>query len=83
MANRRREHLFLVRMWTDDLESSATSSWRGSVRHVASGRTFFVVGPSEVADFITLRLGDTPQAGDTTDADASSEDDSEEAISPS
>ena len=53
----RNEHVFLVRMWTDDHRGD-TSAWRGSVRHVGSGRTLFVAAAAEVADFITLRLGD-------------------------
>jgi hypothetical protein len=51
----RDEHVFLVRMWTEG-ERSDASAWRGSVRHVGSGRTLFIAAPAEVSDFISARL---------------------------
>jgi hypothetical protein len=35
------------------------SQWRGSVRHVPSGRRLFVAGTADVADFIALQLSAT------------------------
>jgi hypothetical protein len=32
------------------------SQWRGSIRHVPSGRRLFVVDTTDIADFITLQL---------------------------
>jgi len=57
VASRRDERVFLVRMW---LERNAQQhdAWRGSIHDVASGRKFYVTGPREVADFITVHLNE-------------------------
>ncbi len=49
--------MFLVRMWSEGGASGA-SAWRGSVRHVGSGRTLFIAAPAEVTDFISARLSE-------------------------
>jgi hypothetical protein len=53
----RNEHVFLVRMWSEGRQGDA-SAWRGSVRHVSSGRTLFIAAPAEVGDFISARLSE-------------------------
>jgi len=53
--DRRVEHLFVVRMWLEP--DPRGSQWRGSVRHVPSGRRLFVAGTADIADFIALQLG--------------------------
>lgn len=63
MNYQRREHVFLVRMWTENVSSS--QAWRGSIDHVASGCKLYVTGPGEVADFITLRLREAQEQDDT------------------
>ena len=42
-------------MWLEP--DARRSQWRGSVRHVASGRRLFVAGTADIADFIALQLG--------------------------
>ncbi len=46
-----------MRMWSEGKRDDA-SAWRGSVRHVSSGRTLFIAAAAEVADFISARLSE-------------------------
>jgi len=56
MNTRRREWVFVVRMW---LESESTPpAWRGSIHDVESDLKRYVTGPEEAAEFITIRLSD-------------------------
>ncbi|MGA8476003.1 MAG: hypothetical protein WB681_13195 [Candidatus Cybelea sp.] len=56
MKNERSEIVFVVRMWQQGIGEDGGSEWRGSIHQVDSGRSFYVTGPREVADFISVSL---------------------------
>lgn len=53
MPSPHRERVFLIRMWQAD---EAGEHWRGSVRDVAAGKTFYVLGTREMADCVGAAL---------------------------
>ena len=56
VKNERSEMVFVVRMWQQGVEENGDTEWRGSIYQVDSGRSFYVTGPREVADFIGASL---------------------------
>ncbi len=60
MKSKRRERVFIVRMWSER-EASISEAWRGLVQDISSGRKLYVTDPGEVAEFIAVHLTD---AGD-------------------
>ncbi len=62
MGSSRRERVFLVRLWATSAAPNA--EWRGSVQDIAEGRTFYVAGPREVADYLALALAERWSEGD-------------------
>jgi hypothetical protein len=59
-AHEREQHLFILRAWRE--RSSPDGAWRGSVKHVESGRTIVSADLDEVIDFIRVRLA--PESDD-------------------
>jgi len=51
----RPQHLFIVRLWSDDPSPSRTR-WRGSVEHVASKQKIYFTSLGDLQDFIALHL---------------------------
>jgi hypothetical protein len=60
MKNERSEVVFVVRMWQQGIGENGESEWRGSIYQVDSGRSFYVAGSREVADFIGASLARSP-----------------------
>lgn len=55
--------VFMVRMWRQRVEENGDAEWRGSICQIDSGRSFYVTGAREVADFISARLADEARFG--------------------
>ena len=55
----------MIRMW-QDAAGGRTDEWRGSVRDVSAGRTYYVVGTREIADFIASALADGDVSSDSS-----------------
>lgn len=53
VKSERSEMVFVVRMWQQGIGENGANEWRGSIYQVNSGRSFYVTGPREVADFIS------------------------------
>jgi len=53
-AHEREQHLFILRVWRE--RSSHIGTWRGSVKHVESGRIIVSADLDEIVDFIRVRL---------------------------
>ena len=62
-TNEREQHLFIVRIWRE--RSSGNGSWRGSAKHIESGRVIVSADIDEITDFIRVRL--MPEADCSTD----------------
>ena len=52
-----------MRMWLER-STPQRDAWRGSIQDVVNGRKFYVTGPGEIADFITVRLNEDGAAED-------------------
>jgi hypothetical protein len=50
-------------MWLE--RNAQHDAWRGSIHDVASGRKFYVTGPGEVAEFITVHLNERDASKET------------------
>lgn len=57
-----RDHVFLVRMWASDRPGDR-SAWRGSIKHVGSGRVMYVSGLTAVMEFMWTELAGETAAG--------------------
>jgi hypothetical protein len=56
-ALRRREHVFLVRLWLEPSSAHGASGWRGSAHHSASGRRFYFSSLAQLKRYLHDELG--------------------------
>jgi hypothetical protein len=64
---RRREDMFVVRIWREPQPSGA-AAWRGCSEHVTSGHKFYFASFADLIDFIRLRLDCDADAPERTRA---------------
>jgi hypothetical protein len=57
MTLRRREHVFLVRLWLEPSGEPGSSGWRGSAHHAASGRRFHFSSLAQLKRYLHDELG--------------------------
>ena len=57
MALRRKEHVFLVRLWCEPSSERGACGWRGSAHHAASGRRFYFSSLAQLKLYLRDELG--------------------------
>ncbi|HEY0403795.1 MAG TPA: hypothetical protein VGD09_17390 [Blastococcus sp.] len=57
MTLRRREHVFLVRLWLEPSAECSAYGWRGSAHHAASGRRFYFSSLAQLKRYLHDELG--------------------------
>jgi hypothetical protein len=66
-AARRREDMFVVRIWRE-AQPSGAAAWRGCSEHVSSGQRFYFASFADLIDFIRLRLDSDAETSERTRA---------------
>jgi hypothetical protein len=59
MSPKRREDVFLVRVWREPLNGRA-AAWRGSAFHAPSGRRFYFTDLEALRRYLASELADGP-----------------------
>lgn len=54
---RRKEHVFLVRLWCEASTERGACGWRGSAHHAASGRRFYFSSLAQLKQYLHDELG--------------------------
>ena len=54
---RRKEHVFLVRLWCEPSTERGACGWRGSAHHAASGRRFYFSSLAQLKQYLHDELG--------------------------
>ncbi len=56
MSVKRRQHLFVVRMWSESATRPVSEDWHGLVQHVTSGQKLYFTDFTDLNSFIETQL---------------------------